>query len=1387
MMQALQFTYLSCSFSFLLDTTAIIAAPGPLLCTCQKSSMQQLASPNLLNNSTTKDTNVLGNDEFRRIWFKLQGEPSTEKRKGMLGSILVDKVFAVSQFISVLKLFQLASDKTEVLEMSTMRLVNISQKHEIIAQFPESLRGYIEHIVNESVLSEPLKNSRLGVFVLRSLNEKTKDDVEHIIRALSKSAFSSNQKQVITALMRKSVFPLTHKQAYQIVSKFLNNGTALTSVLEIINPFVLGFTCREACLILQYIKDEKIRLNALRLLSCTITDPQNRWMLFDSAFEDTRMGVQNKSKEIILDISSLPRSHLFGTITSQNVVFVLCAGATMKTTFESSQRERLSRLRCAVREMCAALKAQCSVIEDGRFNIIVQSGGESHVWKSEGLVTNSPANLNDACCWLRSIRPAGRGLEVSDAFQQCFSPKLHSAIDDVYFLTDYGFTDYPQAVQNIVGYKEKFEDAQKANVTIHATLLNAGKHHWDNIFLARKFCIELSERSGGMCRAMVGDDFVQHMKQVNSNSSWKRISISPKRELVYRLMVFFSYVVMLVVVVLARLTPPLGYQRCEDVAFKFPTFLTPSKTIFRGASHMTLFLNSLIVFILTLPHTKTRLDPGVLAIMGPKISFYHCLVALWMWLQNHDELLAAVITMAAMLGTLVVSYVQLGVGVRPRNLLNWAEVVFIHVPTGALLAWISFLFTLSLAIYFTWWEWYGFGMQAEWAIIMMSFLFFLSVFMLKKRSDPIFGCMICYCFTGIAKIHWNSARSLGDVYNAPRLNESYIIMVVATSMVALLAALCTEIVWKRVQLTFYNTTDREHVRSIVAIAKQQSTNFCAWLCMCLVNVACSPNGAELLGFAARRAPINMRTCGEVARMIDAPLGNIGKYRGTIRVMPHKWVFRFFYVIYAWMGLYVFSHLIPFEIFSSNGTTLRSEDKDLNRFVFLRGPSTDFFVCGNRKCPAVHRWRFTLVAYERFVRSVGMSFAVTCYLNIAFMLCFLHRSSIAAFVVLILLLGSILSLYKKVGVFPAPVSEKNEAEKKIIKTQFDEAHSKVEESIKKIKWESIEEKINLKNKRVSWVEVFCLHVPISLYLGLISFCMLLMTAYFLLMNIEVGPTQWDLGGYTSEGFAWSMLLLVAVVILYGGLKRKDPCLPIGYAIPLVGIFLENTWNTCLWNTSSGIAVRKPNSALVSQRARTKELAYHAGGESGGNLMWFWNLTDSEGVVVDENYRNSDCNVDCQCKSAVESGGSNENGKAWAFGPRGRQLTYYDQNTNPNGDYKFVGGRCRRIYKDKNDDPLTDSTACSNLGNYDLDITKDIVKGYRWMENVCVEDPGVCPYQYASSPMHNHTPEYVAATSSLSIAGILLIFSLLFLRTRFKLWKKRRRNQVAWKDMFRPSRL
>ena len=40
-------------------------------------------------------------------------------------------------------------------------------------------------------------------------------------------------------------------------------------------------------------------------------------------------------------------------------------------------------------------------------------------------------------------------------------------------------------------------------------------------------------------------------------------------------------------------------------------------------------------------------------------------------------------------------------------------------------------------------------------------------------------------------------------------------------------------------------------------------------------------------------------------------------------------------------------------------------------------------------------------------------------------------------------------------------------------------------------------------------------------------------------------------------------------------------------------------------------------------------------------------------VDASYRNDKCNVECQCKNAVEK----------------FDLTYYDKISNPLGDYKF----------------------------------------------------------------------------------------------------------------------
>ena len=88
---------------------------------------------------------------------------------------------------------------------------------------------------------------------------------------------------------------------------------------------------------------------------------------------------------------------------------------------------------------------------------------------------------------------------------------------------------------------------------------------------------------------------------------------------------------------------------------------------------------------------------------------------------------------------------------------------------------------------------------------------------------------------------------------------------------------------------------------------------------------------------------------------------------------------------------------------------------------------------------------------------------------------------------------------------------------------------------------------------------------------------------------------------------------------------------------------------------------------------------------------------------------------------------------------------------------------------------------------IDVRKDIVKGYRWMDNICVEDAGVCPYIMAASPISSHTPEYVIATAALSLSGTLFLFALFLLFGRFKYWKRSNKKNIAWKDIFKPNNL
>lgn len=75
----------------------------------------------------------------------------------------------------------------------------------------------------------------------------------------------------------------------------------------------------------------------------------------------------------------------------------------------------------------------------------------------------------------------------------------------------------------------------------------------------------------------------------------------------------------------------------------------------------------------------------------------------------------------------------------------------------------------------------------------------------------------------------------------------------------------------------------------------------------------------------------------------------------------------------------------------------------------------------------------------------------------------------------------------------------------------------------------------------------------------------------------------------------------------------------------------------------------------------------------------------------------------------------------------------------------------------------------------------------MDNLCVEDPGTCPYVVGLSPGNSHTSEYIVATASLWNSVILWVVSFALFALRMKAWKGKRAKKTEGVNMFAPSAL
>ena len=182
---------------------------------------------------------------------------------------------------------------------------------------------------------------------------------------------------------------------------------------------------------------------------------------------------------------------------------------------------------------------------------------------------------------------------------------------------------------------------------------------------------------------------------------------------------------------------------------------------------------------------------------------------------------------------------------------------------------------------------------------------------------------------------------------------------------------------------------------------------------------------------------------------------------------------------------------------------------------------------------------------------------------------LFIDSFSRYIIFLLLLFVTLILwYIKVHAWYVTVPPKTDEQIKIIKKEFDQAHAEEEDELRSEKWDTIELKLRKKPLDINFVEIFVLHIPLSAYLGLVSFLVIFIAGYFTLLFVGIGPSDsvginggstpgWNMADWYDEGWAWAMIALVSLIIIVISGKTQDPILPLFFSAGPAGVFYQNT--------------------------------------------------------------------------------------------------------------------------------------------------------------------------------------------------------------------------------------
>ena len=205
-----------------------------------------------------------------------------------------------------------------------------------------------------------------------------------------------------------------------------------------------------------------------------------------------------------------------------------------------------------------------------------------------------------------------------------------------------------------------------------------------------------------------------------------------------------AFVFTVIINSLAGSTTLIGGVNTAQISDSNPTLITPAGYVFAIWGVIYVLLGVFVIFQ-ALPSQKEKeytKKIGWLFVLSSIINIA------WLFLWQYELLSLSVVLMFLLLATLILIYLQLGIGKSPVTL---REKLAVHVPFSVYLGWITIASIANVSVTLVSVNWNSLGINpAIWATLVLVVALMITLLVLATRRDIAYGLVIVWALTGIA-------------------------------------------------------------------------------------------------------------------------------------------------------------------------------------------------------------------------------------------------------------------------------------------------------------------------------------------------------------------------------------------------------------------------------------------------------------------------------------------------------------------------------------------------------------------------------------------------------------------------------------------------------------